>query len=68
MSDNNREQIWRVVAAGIGLLLSVVGYLIEQRIMSMEQELTTLHEQVARNTAVSEANREVLRHLKGGSP
>jgi hypothetical protein len=68
MSNDNREQIWRLVAAGVGLLLGAVGYLIEQRMMSMEQELVTLHEQVARNAAVSEANREVLRHLKGGSP
>ena len=32
MSENNRhEYIWRFVAAGVGLLLGAVGYLVEQR-------------------------------------
>ena len=63
MMNGHWEKIWKTALLVIGALLSVVGYMVEQRFAAIESQLGILDHRVDTNAAKIEGNTEVLRHL-----
>jgi hypothetical protein len=69
MTQNNGDNVvskyhlWRVAFIVVGVLISTIGYLIERRLASIEDHISTLDNRVDIAAAKSESNSDLLKYL-----
>jgi len=60
----NWQGVWKAGLIIVGTLISAVGYLIEQRLASIESQIHILDSRVDTNAAKIEGNTEAIIHLR----
>jgi uncharacterized protein YggU (UPF0235/DUF167 family) len=63
MPDDAWRHIWRGAIVIVGVLLSTIGYMVEQRLASIERQLGTLDSRVDDTSAKTQANSDLIQHL-----